>query len=129
MLLINIISVKKFNTLFARLLNTYLIVAREKFQILKNGSDYQGAWPPLHYTVNTIYKYLTMVGTSIPSELLFCKAAQIVNQQRNRLKGKRLNKLLFLQSLSKEHWKLDVFKIADDFHFICTFCNNNIITN
>ena len=30
-------------------LNTYLITAREKFQILKNGSDYQGAWPPLYY--------------------------------------------------------------------------------
>ena len=32
--------------LFAYLLNMYLIVAREKFQILKNGSNYQGACPP-----------------------------------------------------------------------------------
>ena len=34
-----------FNTFFAYLLNTYLIGARKKFRILKNGSDYQGAWP------------------------------------------------------------------------------------
>ena len=33
------------------LLNTYLIAALEKFQILKNGSDYQGAWPPLYYII------------------------------------------------------------------------------
>ncbi|CAG4981294.1 unnamed protein product [Parnassius apollo] len=51
-----------------------------------------------------VYKYLTMAGSSVPSERLFSKAAQIVNQQRNRLKGKLLNKLLFLQSLPKEHW-------------------------
>ena len=35
------------NTFFADLLNTYLIAARENCQILKNGSEYQGAWPPL----------------------------------------------------------------------------------
>ena len=58
--------------------------------------------PKLHLIA---YKYLTMVGTSVPSERLFSKAAQIVNQQRNRLKGTRLNKLLFLQSLPKKHWK------------------------
>ena len=42
---------------------------------------------------------------SVPSECLFSKAAQIVNKQQNRLKGKCLNKLLFLPSLPKEHWK------------------------
>ena len=46
---INIMSVF-FNTFVAYLLNTYLIAAREEFQILKNGSDYRGAWPPLYYT-------------------------------------------------------------------------------
>ncbi|CAK1587945.1 unnamed protein product [Parnassius mnemosyne] len=64
-------------------------------------NDHKIQLPKLH---TIAYKYLTMVGTSIPSERLFSKAAQIVNQQRNRLKGKRLDKLLFLQSLPKEHW-------------------------
>ena len=29
----------------------YLIAACEKCQILKNGSDYEGAWPPLLYAI------------------------------------------------------------------------------
>ena len=29
----------------------YLIEACKKFQILKNGSNYQGAWPPLPYCI------------------------------------------------------------------------------
>ena len=50
MMSINIIPVKKnSNTFFAYLLSVYLIAAREQFQILKNGSDYQVAWPPLIY--------------------------------------------------------------------------------
>ena len=52
MISIDIIPVKKFfNTFFAYLYNTYLIAAREQFQILKNGSDYQVAWPPLVYII------------------------------------------------------------------------------
>ena len=47
------------------------------------------------------YKCLTMVGTSVPSEHLFSKAAQIVSQQRNRIKGKRLNKLVFAKSVKR----------------------------
>lgn len=35
-------------------------------------------------------KYLTIVGTSVPSERLFFKAVQIDNQQRNRMKVKDL---------------------------------------
>ena len=30
------------------------IAAREKFLIFKNGSDYQGAWPPLIYTFKAV---------------------------------------------------------------------------
>ena len=40
-----------FYKFFAYVLNTSLIAAREKFQILKNGSFYQGAWPPLNYEI------------------------------------------------------------------------------
>ncbi|XP_046746399.1 zinc finger BED domain-containing protein 4-like [Diprion similis] len=50
------------------------------------------------------FKYLTIVGTSVPSERSCSKTAQILNRQRNRMKGKRLSKLSFLQSLSAEHW-------------------------
>ncbi|KAF2883225.1 hypothetical protein ILUMI_22952 [Ignelater luminosus] len=49
--------------------------------------------PKLH---TIAYKYLTMVGTSVLSERLFSKAAQIVNQQRNRLKGKNNPDILTL---------------------------------
>ena len=44
------------NTFFAHLLNTYLIAARKKIQILKNGTEYQGAWPPLKYGESRISK-------------------------------------------------------------------------
>ncbi|GBP56345.1 Zinc finger BED domain-containing protein 1 [Eumeta japonica] len=77
-------------------------VARLSENPLEIWNDLKIQLPKLH---SIAYKYLTMVGTSVPSERLFSKAAQVVNQQRNRLKGKRLNKLLFLQSLPKEHWK------------------------
>jgi hypothetical protein len=49
-------------------------------------------------------KYLGSVATSVPSERLFSKAGQIVTQQRNRLKGKRVSQLLFLQSIDKFFW-------------------------
>jgi hypothetical protein len=51
-------------------------------------------------------KFLTTVATSVPSERLFSKAGQTVTQQRNRLKGKRLSMLLFLQSIDKSFWNL-----------------------
>ena len=57
---INIISVNFFKYVFAYLLNTYLIAAREKFQILKNGSDYQGAVPSLVYTLNNYTKCMSL---------------------------------------------------------------------
>ena len=44
-----------FKYVYNYLLNTYIIAAREKYQILKNGSDYQGAWPLL-YIYNSFNK-------------------------------------------------------------------------
>lgn len=77
------------------------IVGRLNENPLEIWQDLKGQFPKLY---KIAFKYLTIVGTSVPSERLFSKAAQIVNQQRNRMKGKRLSKLLFLQSLPKEHW-------------------------
>lgn len=51
-------------------------------------------------------KYLSSTATSTASERLFSKAGQILYQQRNRLKGKLLSKLLFLQSIDKKFWNL-----------------------
>ena len=57
---INIISLKCCIPFFAYLLNTgtYLIAIREKSQILKNGSDYQGAWPPLVYIMKPVILFM-----------------------------------------------------------------------
>lgn len=51
-------------------------------------------------------KFLSLVASSVPSERLFSKAGQTLTQQRNRLKGKKLSKLLFVQSLDKKSWDL-----------------------
>ena len=52
---INIISVNfKYPFFFWKLLNAYLIATSKKFQIFKNGSDYQGASPPLFYSLQNI---------------------------------------------------------------------------
>lgn len=50
-------------------------------------------------------KYLSSVATSVPSERLFSKAGDILTQERNRLKGKTLSQLLFLQSVGEEYFE------------------------
>lgn len=49
------------------------------------------------------FKYLSIVATSVPSERLFSKAGDILTEKRNRLKGKHLSKLLFLQNIEKKY--------------------------
>lgn len=51
--------------------------------------------------------YLPIVATSVPSERLFSEAGATITQERNRLLGKRLYKLLFLNSISKLLLKLN----------------------
>lgn len=51
-------------------------------------------------------KYLSCIATSTPSERLFSKAGITLTQQRNRLKGQLLSKLLFMQSVDKKFWDL-----------------------
>ncbi|XP_070167962.1 E3 SUMO-protein ligase ZBED1-like [Polyergus mexicanus] len=53
-----------------------------------------------------VYKYMCIVGTSVPSERLFSIAGNIVTPSRNRLSGKRLQKLIFLKSLDEKHWNI-----------------------
>lgn len=86
-------------------LSVYLTtpVARLNDNPLEIWKDYKIQFPTLH---KLAYKYLTIVGTSVPSERLFSQAAQVMTQQRNRLKGKRLGKLLFLQSVDKQYWDI-----------------------
>lgn len=48
-------------------------------------------------------KYLSVVATSVPSERLFSKTERIIT---HRLSGKKLNNLLFLNSLPADEWEL-----------------------
>ena len=49
-------------------------------------------------------KYLSVVGTSVPSKRLFSKAGMMMTAKRNRLGGDLLSKQLFLQSAEKKYW-------------------------
>lgn len=49
-------------------------------------------------------KYLPVVATSVPSERLFSKAGATVCQERNRLLGKRITKLVFFGSVPEDDW-------------------------
>ena len=51
-------------------------------------------------------QYLTIVGTSVPSERLFSKAKSIISSKRSQLKGERASKIVFLGSLgqSDKYW-------------------------
>lgn len=51
-------------------------------------------------------KYLSMIGTSVPSERLFSKTGSIATDIRNRLSPKKLDMLMFLNSLPERFWKL-----------------------
>lgn len=75
-------------------------VGRLNANPLEIWKDYKIQFPKLY---KIAFRYLTMVD-AVPSERSFSQAAQILNQQRNRLKGKRLNKILFLQSIDKKYW-------------------------
>lgn len=49
-------------------------------------------------------QYLLNMATSVPCERLFSKAGATITQDRNRLSGKYLQKLVFLSSVSDDAW-------------------------
>ena len=49
-------------------------------------------------------KYLSVVGTSVPSERLFSEAGMMMTTKRNCLEGDLLSKQLFLQSAERKYW-------------------------
>ncbi|GBP41624.1 Zinc finger BED domain-containing protein 1 [Eumeta japonica] len=70
-----------------------------KGNALEMWDDMKGLFPGL-YILAMIY--LPIVATSVPSERLFSEAGATITQERNRLLGTRLSKLLFLNSLLKK---------------------------
>lgn len=52
---------------------------------------------PLFYKL--AQKYLCIPATSVPSERLFSKAGILCNERRNRLAPKKVNEILFLNSI------------------------------
>ena len=71
--------------------------------IVERGTDPFVWWEMNKDTYPHLYtvarRYLAIPATSVPSERLFSKAAQIVVQRLNRLTGKHVQMLLFLGSL------------------------------
>lgn len=62
----------------------------------------EGTFPKL---TDLALKHLSVMSTSAPAERLFSKAENIVRKTRNRILGRRLPKLLFLNSLSEDLWQ------------------------
>lgn len=67
-------------------------------------------WQDMKNTFPNLFKlsqhYLSILATSVPAERLFSKAGATKSKTRNRLSGKRLSKVLFLNSLEREDWLL-----------------------
>ena len=76
--------------------------------VISRHNDPLKYWQTLKYGYPTLFniaiKYLAIVGTSVSSERMFSKAGIIKSESRNRLIPARLNKLLFLGSLTREEW-------------------------
>lgn len=64
--------------------------------------SHNGYYPKLH---KTALKYMTVVGSSVPSERIFSKAGRIM-AGRSRLSAKKLNETAFLASLPKKWWDM-----------------------
>ncbi|XP_039275891.1 uncharacterized protein LOC111059093 [Nilaparvata lugens] len=68
---------------------------------LEMWEDMKTVFPSLYKQAR---KYLVLMATSVPSERLFSKTGFIMNQQKNHLLPKYLDKLVFLSSLNEREW-------------------------
>lgn len=71
-------------------------------------SDPLEEWSKMKAVYPQLYKlalmFFSVVATSVPAERLFSQAGFTVNQSRNRLLGKRINKLVFLSTVAENDW-------------------------
>ncbi|XP_015118310.1 zinc finger BED domain-containing protein 4-like [Diachasma alloeum] len=81
-----------------------------KGKVISREEDPFQEWEKLKPAYATLYpiaiKYLSIIATSVPSERIFSQAGKIKDDDRSRLTGENLNKLLFLGSLNREEWGL-----------------------
>ena len=50
------------------------------------------------YLYEVAMKFMSVPATSVPSERVFSKAGQLITERQNRLSGKNIDMLLFLNS-------------------------------
>lgn len=85
-------------------LNLYIAAPLSNLKVdpLNVWKSSEGTFPKL---TDLALKHLSVMATSAPAERLFSKAGNIVRKTRNRILGKRLPKLLFLNSLTEDLWQ------------------------
>nr|CAD7199525.1 unnamed protein product [Timema douglasi] len=67
-------------------------------------------WEDMKHIFPSLYRqaqlYLLAPATSVPAERLFSEAGDTLTKTRNRLLGKRMERLLFLSDCTEEDWQL-----------------------
>nr|CAD7444636.1 unnamed protein product [Timema bartmani] len=67
-------------------------------------------WEDMKHIFPSLYRqaqlYLLAPATSVPAERLFFEAGATLSKTRNRLLGKRMERLLFLSDCTEEDWQL-----------------------
>lgn len=72
--------------------------------------DVFNLWEEMKTVYPNLYKlarkYLLIPATSVPAERLFSKAGITMSKTRNRLLGKRMEKILFMSDCNEDEWVL-----------------------
>lgn len=77
------------------------VSSNHKANPLELWHDMKQIYPKLYVLAS---QYLVSVATSVPAERLFSKAGETISASRNRIGGKLLSKLLFLNGLPDKYW-------------------------